>query len=57
MNRVENTLYDILDQYTGEEITYSKVSTFADGSAMTDAKCDGVIYRKLGSEYFANGGA
>jgi hypothetical protein len=52
MKRVQDTLYDIIDTYTGENFNYSKVTTFADGSAMDDTKADGVIYRKLGNEYF-----
>ncbi|MBK0383524.1 hypothetical protein I5M32_11205 [Pedobacter sp. SD-b] len=52
MKRVNDTLYDIIDSHTGENFNYSKVTTYADGSPMNDAKCDGVIYRKLGNEYF-----
>jgi hypothetical protein len=43
-NRKEDTLYGILDQYTGEEITLSKVS----GTPTVD----GIIYFQFGSEYF-----
>ncbi|WP_442589264.1 hypothetical protein ACSBL2_24915 [Pedobacter sp. AW31-3R] len=52
MNRVLDTLYNVLDQYTGEYLTYNKVTTYSDGTPMTDGKTDGVIYRKLGTEYF-----
>jgi hypothetical protein len=52
MKRKNDILYDILDQYTGEPAAYKKVTTYADGTAMSDAKCDGVIYRKKGGEYF-----
>lgn len=45
-------LSNIKDKFTGETISYNKVINFADGSPMDDSKCDGVIYRKLGSEYF-----
>jgi hypothetical protein len=52
MLRIDNTLYNIYDQYTGEEITYNKVTDWIDGSPMSDLHCDGVIFRKLGTEYF-----
>ncbi|MFD1632039.1 glycosyl hydrolase family 28-related protein [Pseudopedobacter beijingensis] len=52
MKRVNDTLIELLDSHTNEYVTFSKVTKYADGSAMNDAKCDGVIYRKLGSEYF-----
>lgn len=52
MKRVNNTIYDLLDSKTDELVTFSKVTVYADGTDMTDDKCDGVIYRKLGSEYF-----
>lgn len=50
--RKTNTLYNILDQYTKESVTYDKVTLYKDGSAMDDSKTDGVIYRKYGTEYF-----
>jgi len=50
--RVGDTLTNILDSKTGEPVTYTKVTTYTDGSAMTDLKTDGTIYRKLGTEYF-----
>lgn len=52
MKRLSNILYNLIDDNTGEKVTFSKVTTFADGTPMTDAQCDGVIYRKLGNEYF-----
>lgn len=52
MKRVNDTLIELLDSYTGEYVTFSKVAKYTDGSNMNDAKCDGVIYRKLGNEYF-----
>lgn len=33
-------------------VAYSVVSAYMDGSAMNDSKADGVIYRKIGKEYF-----
>jgi hypothetical protein len=42
--RVDNTLYGILDQYTGEEITLEKTTNTNDA--------DGIIYFDLGAEKF-----
>jgi hypothetical protein len=44
--RSGNTLYGLLDDYTGEEVTFSKLSN------ASDADVDGVLIRKKGSEYF-----
>jgi hypothetical protein len=37
---------------TGIQDPFVKVKTYADGSEMNDAKCDGVVYKKIGKEYF-----
>lgn len=37
---------------TGELINYKEVTTWHDGTAMTDAKADGAIYRKAGTKYY-----
>jgi hypothetical protein len=51
--RVENTLYNVLDDNTSEYVTYSKVTNYPTGTPMTDAICDGVLYRKSSNgEYF-----
>ncbi len=52
IKRINNTLIEVLDSYTGEYFTFSKITVFFDGKSMNDAKCDGVIYRKFGNEYF-----
>jgi hypothetical protein len=52
MKRINDILYNGIDANTGENVNYQKVTTFADGTAMDDTKCDGIIYRKVGSEYF-----
>ncbi|WPU95496.1 hypothetical protein SNE25_08165 [Mucilaginibacter sabulilitoris] len=60
MKRANDTLYDVLDRYTGDYTTYEKVTTDTDGTGMTDAKCDGVLYKKLitngVTEYFRAAG-
>ena len=52
MGRIDDTLYNLLNSYTGEYQTFTKVTEWVDGSPMDDSKCDGVVYRKAGSEYF-----
>ena len=52
MQRITDTLYGLINSFTGEWHTYSKVTKWLDGSNMIDAKCDGTIFRKKGQEYF-----
>lgn len=40
------------DLHTKESVNYVNITKYHDGTDMTDAKCDGVMYRKLGTEYF-----
>lgn len=47
-----NRIDQVFDQYTGESISYTKITNLPDGTTVTDAKCDGVIYRKFGTSYF-----
>lgn len=47
MERIIDTLFEVLDTSTGEQVTYNKVLLYKDDTTMNDAKCDGVIYRKL----------
>lgn len=41
-----------VDINTGEDVNYRETTTWHDGSVMTDAKVDGVIYKKVGTKYF-----
>lgn len=50
--RKGNTLTGLIDPYTGELLSFNKVTTLPNGDAITDADCDGIIYRKYGTEYF-----
>lgn len=50
--RVGDVIYGLVNDYTGKVSTYSKVTTWPTGVAMTDARVDGFIYRKKGAEYF-----
>lgn len=50
--RVGNTLTNLIDKQTKQIFTADKVTTYYDGTPMTDAKVDGYVYRKAGSEYF-----
>jgi hypothetical protein len=52
MRKKGDLLYSVIDAFTGENCAYQKVSKYADGTSMNDGKCDGVIYRKLNTEYF-----
>lgn len=52
MERKGDVLYNVLDQYTGENVNYEKTLVWADGTNMSDEKCDGFIYRKKDNEYF-----
>jgi hypothetical protein len=44
--RVDNILYNLIDDYTGEAVTFEKIT------GLTDADVDGVLIRKKGTEYF-----
>lgn len=51
----DTTAVDILrriEKNTGVDINYKEVTTWKDGSPMTDAKLDGVIYIKKNSKYY-----
>lgn len=41
-----------VDKATGEDVNYREVTTWHDGTAMNDAKTDGVIYIKKGTKYY-----
>ena len=50
--RTGDVLYNLIDNYTGNQIQFQKVTKYLDSSKMNDSKIDGVIYRKKGGEYF-----
>lgn len=52
MERINDTLYGLINTHTQEWQTFTKVTTWADGTPMDDSKTDGTIYRKKGTEYF-----
>ena len=41
-----------VDQFTGENVNYSEVTTWHDGSAMNDSKVDGVLYFKKENKFY-----
>ena len=43
-----NRVVKLIDEHTGELVSYTEVTTYADGQPMTDALVDNVIYRKGG---------
>lgn len=47
-----NILQNVYDGRTGQYFNYQKVASYFDGRAMTDAFCDGVIYRKYNNLYW-----
>lgn len=49
--KINNIWTNIISSSTGENVNYKIVTTFVDGSVMSDSKVDGVIYRKRGNEY------
>lgn len=50
--RVKEVFLSLIDDYTGDPISFSKVVKWLDGTTIDDSKVDGVIYRKKGSEYY-----
>ena len=51
-NSIANDIIKFIDINTGENVNYRETTTWNDGSAMTDAKVDGVIYIKKGTKYY-----
>jgi hypothetical protein len=51
MYRQGNTIYGVV-QDSGNVVSYNKAIKLLGGNDITDENCDGVIYRKLGDEYF-----
>lgn len=47
--KIGNYWTNLVDSSTGESVNFEEVSVWIDGTPMNDAKCDGVIYRKLPS--------
>ena len=41
-----------VDKNTGENVNYREVTTWYNGTPMTDAKVDGIIYKKIGNKYY-----
>ncbi|RSK50090.1 right-handed parallel beta-helix repeat-containing protein [Hymenobacter rigui] len=41
-----------LDEYSGENVQFEKTAEWWDGSPMTDAKADGIIFRKIDGLYY-----
>ncbi|ATN04139.1 hypothetical protein CRN76_01230 [Chryseobacterium indologenes] len=47
-------LVQLVDSFTLENVNFKKVSIWHDGTAMTPAKADGIIYRQKNSDYYAD---
>ncbi len=50
--RSSNSIYGILDQYTGEEFSCNKATLKTGGLQLTDLDVDNVIYFKIGSDFY-----
>lgn len=47
-----NDIIKRIDITSGADVNYREATTWYDGTTLTDAKCDGVIYKKKGSKYY-----
>lgn len=47
-----NVLYNILNEFTGEPVSYKQVLNYANGTPLTDLKADGVLIRKVNGKYY-----
>lgn len=52
LNNTTKYEYDYLDIITGEGVNYLQVTKWSDGTTMSDALCDGVVYRKIDELYY-----
>lgn len=44
--------FNHIDSLTGENVTYLKVTSWADGNPMSDGYVDGIVYRKINGVYY-----
>ena len=51
-NSIANDIIKFIDINTGENVNYREITTWHDGSAMTDAKVDGVIFKKINNKFY-----
>nr|WP_315031209.1 right-handed parallel beta-helix repeat-containing protein [uncultured Chryseobacterium sp.] len=49
-----DSLVQLVDSFTDENVNFKKINTWYDGTTMTPAKADGIIYRQKGSDYYAD---
>lgn len=49
---IANDILKRIDTSSGVDVNYRETTTWYDGTAISDAKCDGVIYRKKGTKYY-----
>ncbi|EJL68550.1 right-handed parallel beta-helix repeat-containing protein [Chryseobacterium populi] len=47
-------LVQLVDSYTLENVNFKKTTVWHDGSAMTPASADGIVYRQKGSVYYVD---
>ncbi|CAI8705521.1 hypothetical protein [Chryseobacterium sp. IT-36CA2] len=49
-----DSLVQLVDSYTNENVNFKKVTLWHDGTAMNPTKADGIIYRQKDSDYYAD---
>lgn len=47
-----DNVVNLVDSFSNENVNFKKTSVWVDGSAMTDAKLDDIIYRKKGAFFY-----
>jgi len=50
--KLENGVFETIDIFTGENVTFSKSLVDFNGEKLSDRKCDGVIFRKIDGAYY-----
>ena len=51
-NSIANDIIKFIDINTGEDVNYRETTTWKDGTSMTDAKVDGILYKKINNKYY-----
>ena len=51
-SRIKDIIYNVVDEYTGEIVSFIKVNDFYDGTKMQLSKCDNVIYIRYENNFY-----
>lgn len=49
-----DSLVQLVDSYTNENVNFKKITVWYDGSSMNPTLADGIIYRKKGTDYYVD---